>query len=273
MLYTVRTTSGREDIVIDMIETKMHNENIDIKSVVHPAEIKGYVFVEGNLAHVHKAIQGLMHVRGIIEKPVRLEEIQRFLEYKKTRITIELGDVVEIVGGSFKAEKGKVTRIDSVKGEVTIELLEASIPIPVTIATEFVKVIKRAKPEKTEEKPKPQMEEIRREEPERERTLGTELEEEIEEQEEKIKEEPEEAEAELSEEEEEESERKTEEEAKEEETKGEAEAAGGETAEKEATEQSEELESEKEGGGLLLEELEKEEKEKKKKKGEEEEFE
>ena len=37
--------------------------------------------------------------------------------------------------------------MDKVKNEVTIELLEASIPIPVTIPTEFVKVVKRAHPE------------------------------------------------------------------------------------------------------------------------------
>jgi transcriptional antiterminator NusG len=53
-------------------------------------------------------------------------------------------DVVEIMGGPFKGEKGKIKRVDKSKNEVTIELLEASIPIPVTIAMEFIKVIKRS---------------------------------------------------------------------------------------------------------------------------------
>jgi len=207
MLYTIRTTSGREDIVLDMLDTKIQHENIDVKSVLHPAEIKGYIFAEGNLANIHKAIQGMLHVRGLIEKPIKLEQIQRFLEHKKTRIITEMGDVVEIIGGPFKAEKGKIVRIDKVKGEVTIELLEASIPIPVTIATELVKVIKRAKPQKEEEP-----------EPPKEQTPAVELADEVDE--EKIQEKPPEAEATLTEDEEEEAERVVEKEAQEEETTG-----------------------------------------------------
>lgn len=150
-IYTIRTTSGREDIVIDLLASKIKAENLDIKSLFHPAEIKGYVFAEGPLGAIHKAMQGMMHTRGIIEKPVRLEEVQHFLEYTKARMRVDISDTVEIIGGPFKGEKGKINRIDKVKGEVTIELLEASIPIPVTIATEFVKIIKRAKPEEPPE--------------------------------------------------------------------------------------------------------------------------
>jgi transcriptional antiterminator NusG len=152
MIYTVRTTSGREQIVIDLLSSKVKAEGLDIKAIFHPAEIKGYIFLEGTLGNVQKAIQGLMHVKGVIEKPVQLAEIQRFLEYKKERIQVNVDDIVEIIGGPFKGEKGKVSRVDKVKSEVTVELLEATIPIPVTITTEFIKIIKAAKaPAKPEE--------------------------------------------------------------------------------------------------------------------------
>lgn len=143
MIYAVRTTSGREDIVIDLLTTKIRARAPDIKAIVHPGEIKGYVFVEGGLGSVQKVLQGVMHVRGVIETPIRMEEIQHFLEHKKSVIKIEEGNVVEIIGGPFKGEKGKITRIDKVKDEVTIELLDATIPIPVTIAAELVKIIKK----------------------------------------------------------------------------------------------------------------------------------
>ncbi len=153
MIYTIRTTTGREDIVVDLLESRLKAEHgLDIKCVFHPAEIKGYVFVEGNLAGIHKAIVGLMHAKGLMEKPVNIEEIKHFLETKKTRIKIDIDDVVEIIGGPFKGERGRIKRIDSVKDEVTIELLEAAIPIPVTIATEFIKVVKKAHPEAAAEK-------------------------------------------------------------------------------------------------------------------------
>jgi len=154
MIYTIRTTSGREDIVIDILTTRLKSEGYNIKAIFHPAEIKGYIFVEGSSGDIHKAIHGMMHVRGVIEKPIKLSDIQHFLEVKKDRIKVDIGDIVEIIGGPFKGERGKIQRIDKVKDEATIELLEASIPIPVTISTEFVKVVKKQKKE-GEEEPKP----------------------------------------------------------------------------------------------------------------------
>ncbi len=157
MIYAIRTTTGREDIVIDIMSTRIRQEGLDVKSIVHPAEIKGYVFAEGTSGAIHKAVQGLMHIRGIIDKPVPLDDIKHFLETdRKDRIKVEEDNVVEIIGGPFKGEKGKITRVDSVKDEVTIELLDASIPIPVTISTEFIKVIKRTSAKESsdvEEKP------------------------------------------------------------------------------------------------------------------------
>ncbi len=151
MIYTVRTTSGRENIVMDMIHNSIKANNLDIKSIVHPGELKGYVFVEGELGEVQKALHGVMHVKGIIRKPVDLSEIQHFFETKRTKVVVSKGDVVEIIGGPFKGEKGKIARIDEIKDEVTVELLEASIPIPVTISTELVKLVKREKPESENE--------------------------------------------------------------------------------------------------------------------------
>ena len=152
-IYAIRTTSGREDMVIDIMATRIRGSGLGVKTVFHPAEIKGYVFAEGTSGAVHKAVQGLMHIRGVIDKPVPLEDIKHFLETeRKDRIRPEETNIVEIIGGPFKGEKGKITRVDSVKDEVTIELLDASIPIPVTIATEFIKILKRTKEEPGEER-------------------------------------------------------------------------------------------------------------------------
>lgn len=153
MIYSIRTTSGREDIVLDMLATKVRRDQSAIASVFHPAEIKGYIFIEGSLGSIQKLIPGMLHVKGVIATPVALDQIRQFLSQKKTVITLNVSDIVEIIGGPFKGEKGRLTRIDKVKDEVTVELLEASIPIPVTITTEFVKLIKRAKQEAAAERP------------------------------------------------------------------------------------------------------------------------
>ena len=96
-IYAIRTTSGREDMVIDLVSTKVRSDGLDVKSVFHPAEIKGYVFAEGTSGAVHKAVQGMMHIRGVIDKPVPLDDIKHFLETeRKDRIHAEEGNIVEI---------------------------------------------------------------------------------------------------------------------------------------------------------------------------------
>ena len=60
---------------------------------------------------------------------------------------------IEMIGQTFKGEKAKVTRIEKQKGEVVVSLLGASVPIPVTVKIDNVKVIRReeSKEEKIDE--------------------------------------------------------------------------------------------------------------------------
>lgn len=145
MIYTIKTVVGRENIVANSIATKAKSQALAIQSLTHPEEIKGYVFIEGDVKDIEKVIQMIPHVRGLIKTPVQINEIQRFLEPKTVEIELDKGDVVEIIGGPFKGERGKVTRYDKIKREVTIELLEITVPIPVTVGVEFIKLIEKVK--------------------------------------------------------------------------------------------------------------------------------
>jgi len=140
MILTIRTTTGRENAVIDSLTTKVKNHKIDIKALFHPEELRGYVFVEAEQRDAELLIKGVPHIRGIINVPVKMEEIEKFLIPEKSEIKLEMGDVVEIIGGPFKGEKGKITRIDETKNEITVEFLEATIPIPVTISINSVRI-------------------------------------------------------------------------------------------------------------------------------------
>ena len=71
------------------------------------------------------------------------EQPKKFLEKKKKEINMQKNDVCEIISGPFKREKAKVTRIDAQKEEVIVELLEAAVPIPITLKIDAVKVIRR----------------------------------------------------------------------------------------------------------------------------------
>ncbi|MBI2547455.1 MAG: transcription elongation factor Spt5 [Candidatus Aenigmarchaeota archaeon] len=145
MIYTIKTVVGRENVVLDAIASKAKTDGLDIKSIVHPEEIKGYVFVEGNVDDIEKVSKSIPHSRGFIKKEVDIKSIERFLQPRKVEVEISIGDTIEIIGGPFKGEKGKVTRWDKIKREVTMEPTETPVPIPITVSVEFIRVTDKAK--------------------------------------------------------------------------------------------------------------------------------
>lgn len=144
MILTIRTTVGRENAVIETLISKVKSGTLDIKSIFHPDELKGYIFIEGDEEAIDKIIKGVPHLKGVIRKTVKLDDIKKFFEVKKLEIKINRGDVIEVTGGPFKNEKGKVTRIDEAKEEVTLELLDAAIPIPITVSIDSVRLLEAA---------------------------------------------------------------------------------------------------------------------------------
>lgn len=143
MIYTIKTVVGRENIVLDSIASKASSQGLEIQALVHPEEIKGYVFIEGNMQDIEKAVQAVPHIRGLMKAPIDLKDIQRFLQPKIMEIELDKGDMVEVIGGPFKGEKGKVVRYDKTKRECTIELIEVTVPIPITVSVEFIKLIRK----------------------------------------------------------------------------------------------------------------------------------
>lgn len=143
MIYTIKTVVGRENVVLDAIASKVKSENLQIKALTHPEEIKGYIFVEGDVSDIERATGMIPHIRGLIKRPVDLQQLQRFMQPKEVEVELNVDDVVEVIGGPFKGEKGKITRYDKAKRECTIELLEVSTPIPLTVSVEFVKILSK----------------------------------------------------------------------------------------------------------------------------------
>ncbi len=87
-------------------------------------------------------LRGIPHVRGLINKPLNVEQLEPFMKAPSREITMKVGDIVEVVGGPFKREKAKIVRIDEDKREARIELIESAVPIPITIKLDMLKVIK-----------------------------------------------------------------------------------------------------------------------------------
>jgi|SRR3989344_1575704 len=144
MIFIVKVTTNKEDNVVEAISERVLKKNLTVFSVIRPHGLKGYIILEAlDRDSAEEAAFNLPYVKGIIRKTVTYDEIKNMLEPKVEDYNIKEGDIVEMIGQTFKGEKAKVVRIDKAKGEVIVSLLGASVPIPVTVKISNVKVIRR----------------------------------------------------------------------------------------------------------------------------------
>ena len=151
MIFIIKVTTNKEEKAIEMICQRINKKSLAVFSAVKPHGLKGYIILEAaDKETAEEAAFNLPYIKGIIGKTVEYKDIQNMIEPKVEEMNIEIGDIVEIMGQTFKGEQAKVTRVDKTKGEVVVSLLGASVPIPVTVKMDNVKVIRRE--EKEEQK-------------------------------------------------------------------------------------------------------------------------
>lgn len=147
-VFAVRTTAGQEKNVANMIAIRVETGKLPIKAVLVPEMMKGYVFVEAEGPHfVEQAISGIKHVRSRVPGLVSFAEVERYVVVKPVIEELGVSDIVEVVGGPFKGMRAKITQIDKGKEEVTLELLEATFTLPITVHADYVRLVERAKSE------------------------------------------------------------------------------------------------------------------------------
>ncbi len=152
-IFGLRTTANREDQVMDFVTSNAKRRKLEVYSVIRPHGMRGYIFIEAaTKTDAEQAAFNVPYARGILRNPVAYSEIEHMLEQVKHEVNIQKNDIVEIISGPFKREKAKVTRIDKTKEDVVVELLEAAVPIPITVKLDAVKVIRRESEEEEDEK-------------------------------------------------------------------------------------------------------------------------
>lgn len=145
MIFTVRTTVGQESLVVDILANRIRKEDLNIYTFCVIPGMKGYILVEAdNEMTVRRGIANTPHIkgRGIVGGEVKLEELSSLLEAKPLMKSIKAGQKVELIAGPFKGEKARVMRVNDTKEEVTVEMLEAAVRIPVTIKAEHIRILK-----------------------------------------------------------------------------------------------------------------------------------
>lgn len=144
-IFAIRTTAGQEKNAAELIEAKVKTQNIAVLSILVPETLRGYIFLEARDPYTaEEAIAGIKHAKSKLTGKVQFAEIEKYLESKPVIDELGIGDIVEITGGPFKSMKAQVTKINKVRQEATLELLEATFTLPITVNADYLKPIKKA---------------------------------------------------------------------------------------------------------------------------------
>lgn len=144
-ILILKTSIGHERAVVDGVAGKAKTgSDKGIFALLAPGKLDGYVFMEAmNTDLVRETCRGVRKAKGLVDGETKLTEIEHFLTPKPLVSGISEGDVVELVAGPFKGEKARVQKIDESKEEITVELFEATVPIPVTVRGDSVRVLEK----------------------------------------------------------------------------------------------------------------------------------
>lgn len=140
----MRTTAGQEKNAAELIATRARANNLQVLSILVPENLRGYIFIEAAGPNViDEAISGIKHVRTRVHGRVSYSEIEKYLVSKPVIEELEVGNIVEVTGGPFKGMRAKITRVNKVKQEATLELLEATFTLPITVSADYLKVVEK----------------------------------------------------------------------------------------------------------------------------------
>jgi transcriptional antiterminator NusG len=144
MIFIIKVTTNKEERAVDMISEKSQKKNLSVYSVSRPHGLRGYILLEAeDRDSAEEAVFNLPYVKGIIGKTITYEEVEGMIKPSVETISIQEGDIVEMIGATLKGEKAKVIRIDKQKEEVVVSLLGAVVPLPVTVKIDNIKVVRR----------------------------------------------------------------------------------------------------------------------------------
>jgi transcriptional antiterminator NusG len=143
-VLAIKTSRGYEREVADTLLARAEEKRDVVFALLVPAVLRGYVFAEGmSFEGVREMLKGIPKARGLVAGETTLKEVEPLLVPKITVEGFVEGAIVELIAGPFKGEKARVKKIDQAKEEITVELIEAVVPIPVTVRGDHVRMLER----------------------------------------------------------------------------------------------------------------------------------
>lgn len=143
----VKVTSGQERIAANMLNSKREKSDSSVYSIIHVDGMRGYLIIEAeDESACRNFVSKVRNVRGVLPKPISPAEVEQLIS--KVGVSaqeIAKNDTVEFTSGPFKGYKAKVLKVDESKDEITVELIDVVVPIPVTTKMNTAKIIEKSK--------------------------------------------------------------------------------------------------------------------------------
>jgi len=159
-IYSVRATAGQERVVAELLYREARNKKEAIEreggavySILYATALKGYVLVEADSpGTVEDLARGVPKTRGLLLRKkgdiesagtISIDELEKIIKPTPMVTRVSRGDLIELISGPFKGERARVAKVDGSKNEITVELIEAAVPIPVIVGGDDIKTLEK----------------------------------------------------------------------------------------------------------------------------------
>ncbi|MFW9856411.1 MAG: transcription elongation factor Spt5 [Candidatus Thorarchaeota archaeon] len=146
LCYKVK--KGQEMNTAEIIARRAELHGYDIRTIL-VTEIQGYIFFEGDVEDITKAVDNAQYVGKLLGR-VSVGEIENHLLPAPVIDGLKKGDIVEIIDGPFKGSNARITSIYHSREEITVDLMTSSVTIPIVLHADTVKLIQPSQEEEEE---------------------------------------------------------------------------------------------------------------------------
>ncbi|MGD0729537.1 MAG: transcription elongation factor Spt5 [Candidatus Micrarchaeaceae archaeon] len=145
MYFVVKVTSGQEQIAANILQNKISKTDLPIYSIIVVEGVRGYIILEAeDEVSTRQFVTKGRSIRGVLPKSLSEEEVNKLIEVRSHAVGIEKGDTVEFTTGPFKGYKARVLKVDELKDDITVELMDVVVPIPITTKMNTAKIVQKA---------------------------------------------------------------------------------------------------------------------------------
>ena len=145
MYFIVRVTSSQERITTDILQNKVEKSNLPVYSIIIAEGMRGYLIIEAENENVaRELILDEPHVKGMLLEAAGRGRPQQHAGDQEGRAGHRRQRHSRVHERALQGVQGEGEKVDETKEEITVELMDVAVPIPVTTKASIAKIVQKA---------------------------------------------------------------------------------------------------------------------------------